>query len=130
MHFDFLLGDVSKGRFRAEESGEVDPLRVLRYKNPNLVLIDRRFAHSVRVMSEQNDFCLLYQDSLAQVWGKANIYDDACRPEYVSVDRRRVSESIQQGSVTWPAFPQADDLDNESEQLSVVAQLSERAKRP
>ena len=111
MHFDFLLGDVPN-RHRAVESGPIDPTRILRHNDPNLVLIDRRLGHSVHVMEEQQtEFCLLYQDGLAQLWGKRTLYDDPQSSYYVSTEHRRVSDELQSGSVLWPAFPQANQTE-------------------
>ena len=73
-HFDFLLGDVPNIRHRAATSGLNDPTAILREGNPDLVLLDRQFAHSVGVMETQSSaFVLLYQDDVAQVWGRRTV---------------------------------------------------------
>ena len=108
MHFDFLIGDDPDLRYRSTESGPFDPTRVLSHKSPNLVLLDRDIKHSVYVMTEmQNEFSLLYQDSVAQVWGRDSVYSDPASPSFLSSDRRWITDETQLGSVTWPAFPVA-----------------------
>ena len=56
-------------------------------------------------MQEQEDFVLLYQDSLAQVWGRRERYDEPASADYFAEAERRISERPQEGSVTWPALP-------------------------
>ena len=99
-HFDFLLGDVRNMRHRAATSGPLDPTAVLREGDPDLVLLDRQFAHSIGVMETQNDaFALLYQDDVAQLWVRKN---------------GRTAAEIVNAKVTtrtdrdpnWPALPQ------------------------
>jgi len=106
MHFDFLLGDIPGARYRTTP-GPVDPTRVLHYGKPDLVLVDRRFAHSAGVMEEQqDDFVLLYQDALAQVWGRRSVYDAPSSPRYLASARRSITDRAPEGSVTWPALPE------------------------
>lgn len=111
MHFDFLIGDSKENRCRAASSGPFDATRILQHGEPNLILVDRRFRHSVNVMEQQQqDFVLLYQDSTAQVWGRTSVYDDPAGPNYLTPLQRKVTDEIQVGSVTWPAFPQPETL--------------------
>jgi len=105
MHFDFLLGDAPGKRYRDPESGEVDGNRVLDFKDPNLVLLDRRFPQSEQILENRKDFVLLYQDGLAQVWGRKSIYDDPASPQYLAESERSLSDEVPTGSVTWPALP-------------------------
>ena len=105
MHFDFLIGEAQGRRYRSEASGPVDPTRALRFQQPDLVLIDRAFKHSTRVMAAQDDWVLLYQDSLAQLWGRQERYDEPSSPKYLPVNLRSISDALQLGSVTWPALP-------------------------
>lgn len=105
MHFDFLVGDVPGHRYRSPASGEIDGQRVLEFQSPNLVLVDRRFPPSVRVMQSQDDFVLLYQDALAQVWGRKTDFDIPGKPRYLAQSERQISDRPLEGSVTWPAFP-------------------------
>jgi len=106
-HFDFLLGEMgSEMRFRDPQSGPFDPTRVLNEGRPDLVLISRLQEPSVAVMeAEKGRWVLLYQDSLAQLWGRASRYDDPKSAYYLEPRYREVGESIQQGFVYWPALP-------------------------
>ena len=70
--------------------------------------IEERFAkpHSANVMFRNHDrWTLLYQDRIAQLWGRAEKYDDPRSASFVALDRRQITDDEQQGSVTWPAFP-------------------------
>jgi hypothetical protein len=108
MHFDFLIGDVGEHRHRDPASGPIDPARALRFGEPDLVLVDRRFRHSAKVMEsdeQRRDWALLYQDALAQVWGRRDKYDRPESPAFIPSPDRRISEAVPTGSVTWPALP-------------------------
>ncbi len=48
---------------------------------------------------------MLYQDGLAQLWGRAARYDDANSSDYLPPDKREVGEAAQKGYVAWPALP-------------------------
>jgi len=56
-------------------------------------------------MQNQRDWVLLYQDSLAQVWGRRDRYDDRASSDYLPPEARRVGDEPQTGFVQWPAFP-------------------------
>ena len=107
MHFDFVLGDgPSVRRLRSPSSPPYDNSRVLEYGQPDLVLLCRGQTNSERVMNQHRDqWVLLYQDNLAQLWGRASKYDSAGGPDYVPPDERVCSEAAQTGSATWPALP-------------------------
>ena len=107
MHFDFVLGDgPSIQRHRSPSSPPCDGSRVLELGQPDLVLLCRAQPHSEEVMNEHRDrWALLYQDKLAQLWGRASKYDSADHPEYIPPSERVISETPQLGSVTWPALP-------------------------
>ncbi len=104
-HFDFILGQVTGLRYRASDSPPYDPTRTLKQGYPDLVLISRGQPHSVRVMESQSEFVLLYQDEVAQLWGRKNRFDDPASPDYVAPRDRSVSNSPQWGAVAWPAVP-------------------------
>jgi hypothetical protein len=106
MHFDFLLGNAPGKRYRSARSGPVDSHRVLHHLSPDLVLVDRRFDHSVKTMQSQEIFTLLYQDSLSQVWGRKTVFDNPKSHRYLAESRRSISDAPMTGSVTWPALPQ------------------------
>jgi hypothetical protein len=109
MYFDFILGDLPKDvRYREDTSGPFDATKALDYKNPNLVLIECERKNSVRTMEACSaEWCLLYQDSLAQLWGRRSIYDDPQSFRFLPEHRRHLSNDLQEGSVPWPAFPLA-----------------------
>ena len=105
-HFDFLFGDQPANQRYRDPHSSFDPLKALEQGQPNLVLLDRGQPHSERVMTTQTErWVLLYQDSLAQLWGRRERYDDPQSPDFLPVERRRLSETLQQGHVTWPALP-------------------------
>jgi hypothetical protein len=84
----------------------LNPYRVLEFGDPELVIIKRRGEVSSRHITERNgDWCLLYQDGLAQVWGAAKRFDDPASEDYLSIDRRQISDNIPEGVVPWPALP-------------------------
>lgn len=111
MYFDFILGDLPQDvRYREQASGPFDPTRCLEYKNPNLVLFERSRKNCVATMeSVREDWCLLYQDSLAQLWGRRTIYDDSSLDTFLPPGERHISDDLQQETVAWPAFPVSSD---------------------
>jgi hypothetical protein len=108
-HFDFLLGEMGPDmRYRDPKSGPYDPKRVLEEGRPDLVLISRHQEPSVAVMEaekETGEWVLLYQDSLAQLWGRASRYDDPKSTYYLEPRHREIGEFTQQGFVYWPGIP-------------------------
>ncbi|QDU94640.1 hypothetical protein [Lignipirellula cremea] len=109
MHFDFLIGDhYPKMRYRSPKSAPYDPTRVLEYKRPDLVLISRLQEHSTATMQTQrDDWILLYQDKLAQVWGARWKYGQRSSPDYIPQLQRHISNDPQQGVAAWPAVPES-----------------------
>ena len=111
MHFDFLLGEHAGMRHRSPNSGPIDGERVLEYQSPDLVLLDRRYEESVAVMRAQADkknpdWVVLYRDRVAEVWGRAERYDNPHSEHYLPVAARLQDASSRDGWVPWPAFPQ------------------------
>ena len=105
MHFDLLFGDRTE-RSRSPSSGPIDPTKVLRHGFPDLVLIKRRGELSEQVMATQTEqWTLLYQDSLAQLWGRRDKYHNAQSPNYVAAEQRIIGTAIPAGYVEWPALP-------------------------
>ena len=84
MYFDFAIGDApAEDRHRSPKSPPIDGSRILEFKTPNLVLIDRKQLFPVSIMQQHQDtWTLLYQDSLAQLWGRRDIYDNPNHAEY------------------------------------------------
>ena len=107
IYFDFWIGtDDPNQRYRSPKSAAFDPARALEFHSPCLVLLSRDQGPSVREMQRHTDsWVLLYQDSLAQLWGRKSIYDDTTSPEYVPGQLREIGNTQQAGSVPWPALP-------------------------
>ncbi len=106
IYLDFLLGEPTpESRLRAPTSGPYDPTLALAYASPDLLLLDREQKPAQRVMADRQDWVLLYQDSLAQVWGRRDRYGDANSPDFVAARERLISDDPQIGAVQWPAFP-------------------------
>jgi hypothetical protein len=108
-HFDFLIGRIDPSqRYRDPKSGPLEPTRVLRDGRPDLVLISRRQLPSVEVMAAQEkegEWVLLYQDSLAQLWGRASKYDDPSSLYHLPLAKREIGQLQQRGWTPWPALP-------------------------
>ena len=105
MHFDFILGDMPGHRWRSERSGPIDPGRTLELGRPDLVLTNRNYPTAEKVIRARPDWVLLYQDGLAQVWGRRERYDDPASPDYVRPAERAISDRRPDGRVPWPALP-------------------------
>jgi hypothetical protein len=113
-HFDFILGMIDGQRSRSKSSPPFDPARALTDGQPDLVLIDRKQPHSCQVMRQHADqWTLLYQDRISEVWGRTSSYGDPRSPTYIAPDERwtELTDNSQQqfdptaGSEPWPAFP-------------------------
>lgn len=106
--FDFWLGtDDRSRRYRSPDAPEFNPHIALEFERPDLVLISRDQRPSVQIIEQHRDeWTLLYQDSLAQIWGRRCLYDDPVSPTFVPASEREISEDRQTGTVPWPAFPQ------------------------
>jgi hypothetical protein len=110
VYLDFLLGAPTKeSRLRGPTSGPYDPRKALALAEPDLFLLDRGQKPALRVMESSNEWVLLYQDSLAQVWGRRDRYDDPASSAYMPPERRCVGETMQTGSEQWPAFPKTPE---------------------
>jgi len=104
-YFDFLVGDRLIPRWRSPESPPVDATRMLHLGEPDLAVVARHFTHSVEVMEARPDWVLLYQDAVAQLWGRRDRYDDPASAAYLPPAQRWITEVRQAGSVPWPALP-------------------------
>lgn len=117
MHFDFVLGNLPGARCRSEQSPPIiDGRRVLEHGSPDLVLLSRDQGHSEHVMRDllinhpagaDEKWTLLYQDNIAQVWGRSAKYDQVGGVDYLSPDRRVVlhAQSTTRPAA-WPAIPE------------------------
>jgi hypothetical protein len=106
-HFDFLYGEQpSTERYRGNTP--VQPERVLAEHYPNLVLLHRGQPHAVKMMEQQSrDWVLLYQDGLAQLWGRASRYANSQSSDFLPERAREIHNKLPIGWVAWPAFPQS-----------------------
>ncbi|QDU28129.1 hypothetical protein ETAA8_32290 [Anatilimnocola aggregata] len=106
-HFDFILGkQPPTDRYRDPNSGPFDPEKALRNHRPDLVLLARSQQPGCDVMlNQQATWCLLYQDELAQLWGRRSRFDDPANPDYVPESNRVIGSQPQTGYVAWPAMP-------------------------
>ncbi len=110
MNFDFLLGEHDGRRHRREDAGAIDPTAVLEFGDPDLVLIDRTNKHSAQVMKDESEkadpeWSLIYQDGIAQLWGRYSVYDDPKSPRYLAADERLLTERVHNTAFRWPALP-------------------------
>ena len=105
--FDFWLGTDDPGdRYRSPYAPPFSPSMALEFEMPDLVLLARDQRPSVRIMQQHQDtWTLLYQDSLAQIWGRRSLYDVPGLSTFLMPTQRRISDDPQVGSVPWPAFP-------------------------
>ncbi|MCO6457376.1 MAG: hypothetical protein J5I93_18915 [Pirellulaceae bacterium] len=108
MHFDLVLGDLGERfRYRSPLSPPFDPGRVLEHGAPNLVLLNRFQPHSEQMLrGRDTDWVLLYQDRVAQLWGRRAVYDDPALATYLAAEHRVLTELPQSGSASWPALPE------------------------
>jgi hypothetical protein len=109
-HFDFLLGEHDGHRFRFPESGPLDGTKVLSVGDPHLVLVDRSYPQAVANMERETSarpdkWVLLYQDGIAQLYGRSDRYDDPNSPHYVPPPYRVVTDVTHDDLVSWPALP-------------------------
>lgn len=114
MHFDFLLGENGGRRYRSAKSGPVDGQRVFEFGGPELAMIDRQcklarenMQRAIQAQSAQPRWVLLYQDKLAELWGRTEVYDNPSSDRYLPPDRRIVGEHYSTTSRPWPALPRA-----------------------
>ncbi|QDT33897.1 hypothetical protein Mal48_31530 [Thalassoglobus polymorphus] len=113
VYFDFTFGEDYEGpRHRSSQSGPIDSSRALSFKNPELILISRLQEPSVRVMNRhQEDWSLLYQDDLAQIWGPKNRFDNPASEDYLAASRRVITnEAKVKTPAEWPAFATQSEL--------------------
>ncbi|MFV0442616.1 MAG: hypothetical protein ACK5Q5_03490 [Planctomycetaceae bacterium] len=108
-HFDFVIGnDPRVKRFRSPQSPPLDPERALDEDDPELVVLCRQQAHSAAIMQRQQaEWSLLYEDGLAQIWGRRAVFDDPASPRYLPPAERRFTDKVPAGVANWPALPRS-----------------------
>jgi len=107
INLDFMMGDHVRWRNRSPETGAFQADRVLDLGEPNLVLIDRQRSQCVHAIEQRSDWVLLYQDALAQIWGRRVIYDDPASPKFIPTSERVLGDETQTGWVPYPALPKS-----------------------
>jgi hypothetical protein len=105
LNLDFMMGDHQRFRNRSPETGSFQADRILDLGDPNLALVDRQRSDCVRTIEQRSDWVLLYQDAVAQVWGRRSIYDDPANPDYIPAAARAISDATQVGWAAYPACP-------------------------
>ena len=107
IYFDFILGQDYKGdRYRSRKSAPIDPEKALRHASPELFVLSRGQKGTVRTLEAHRDeWTLLYQDSLAQIWGLKKRFDTPGEVDYLPPEERQISDSPQHGKVDYPALP-------------------------
>lgn len=104
MYFDFAVGQ-SPERHRVSDR-PFEAHRFLVHETPNLLVIDRAQLHACQTIQRlKHEWTMLYRDSLAEIWGRRDIYDDSTRDTYISPADRDLHGKLQSGSVAWPGFP-------------------------
>jgi hypothetical protein len=105
-HFDFIMGEQSPSDRYRDPRNSFDPEKALKNHRPDLVLLSRAQQPGCEVMlRNERDWCLLYQDEQAQVWGRKSRYDDPANPDFIPEQRRVIGNEPQTGYVAWPALP-------------------------
>ncbi len=109
MYFDLILGEhPPAGRYRESASGPFDPFRALEFGYPDLVLLERdRHPQATRTIRQADGWTLLYQDSLAELWGRSEQFDNPQSADWLSPLARHIGNDLQEGTLPWPAFPQS-----------------------
>lgn len=107
LYLDFFLGDG--GPEKRNRSPHAPPFlaeRALQIGPPDLLLLWREQRHATDVVARSADeWVLLYQDGLAQLWGRRDCYDDPASPHYIPPGERLIGDEPQCGAVPWPAIP-------------------------
>lgn len=124
-HFDFLMGDSGQ-RSRSPKSGPVDGDFVLEADRPDYVLVDRKYKHALGVMArasavENSEWTLIYQDAVAQLWGRRDVVDEVSSPRFVPAERRFVTDHLSGTAVEWPALPRRKALPPEVSNTTEIA---------
>jgi hypothetical protein len=105
-HFDLVLGKQSPNDRYRDPNNPFDPVKALKNRRPDLVLLSRAQQPGVETMlTQQAEWTILYQDGQAQLWGRRSRFDDPDNPDYIPPSRRIISDEPQTGYVAWPALP-------------------------
>lgn len=123
VYLDFFLGNGGpERRNRSPHSPPFVAERALQIGPPDLLLLWRERRHSTEVVAQAADeWVLLYQDGLAQLWGRRARYDDPASPQYLPPSQRQIGDEPQCGSVPWPAIPRSQSPSEASVAVSRAA---------
>ncbi|QDU35817.1 hypothetical protein Mal4_00990 [Maioricimonas rarisocia] len=129
IYFDFLFGaDSTHPRHRSTLSGPVDPARALSWSEPDLLIVSRRQRPPLRTIhAHANNWVLVYQDELSQIWGRKDRYGDSASPHYLPPTSRRVCDVVQSGWAAWPATSSAGPARDLAKNRPVGASFGEAA---
>ncbi len=111
-YFDFALGNLGpEYRHRDPRTGRYDDDKIMSLSTPphsaaDLVLLSKWLPLAQQIMREKGEeWVLLYQDDVAELWGRSDLYDDPDRPEFIPHSQRELNGARQHGTVSWPALP-------------------------
>ena len=107
----FHFFGIDAPRWRNPGSRDQDPLRLLTYKEPNLVLWNRSTGAVSDTLEREKDWTLLYRDTIAEIWGKSDMYDNPRSPHYLPPAMRFFTEETSAGTVLFPAIAPERNLD-------------------
>jgi hypothetical protein len=118
VHFDFLLGS-SGPRDRRPDAGPINGAAVLRFYEPDMVLVERRYKDCVAVMQrettkDKSEWTLLYSDAVAELWGRKSRFDDPASSHYLPPDQRAFDVKLLEARFQWPAMPDRSLWDEKS----------------
>jgi len=118
LYFDFLFGNRPAIRWRSPTSPPFDDTAMLRLGDPDLVLLSWRWRHGIKTMKRRSGWVLLYQDGIAQLWGRPERYGDPASPDYLPPAARTIGYRLPSGYVRWPAFPTRSSIGRGAQLLS------------
>lgn len=93
-HFDLLIGQLPGRRNRASQL-KFEPTAAITTGDPELVLLDRQFPHSLEVLQQQKlGYRLIYEDNTAQLWSRRD----------ADAQRQVTKGTADFGNPEWPAL--------------------------
>lgn len=106
MNFDLTNGTGGRFRSRSDVSRALDPARVLDFRDPQLVLLDRKLdVPGTQLMAGTDGWTLLYRDAIAELWGREDEFGRPGSARFIPENDRSVGDAPQTGIAAWPAFP-------------------------
>jgi hypothetical protein len=106
MNFDLTNGIENRSRSRGNSDINPDPARVLEFRDPQLVLLDRTLDRpGTTLMASTSGWTLLYRDQIAELWGRVSEFGSEDTPRFLPRSRRIIGDAPQTGIAAWPALP-------------------------